>query len=155
MIVYRLGKGTYHLDLSGKGAELYGGRWNSKGVAMIYTTQSRAVAFAEFTMHIPIGIVPKDYYLISIRVPDTAKVFKFADTDLPPDWRSYPHSDSTQKIGDQFIVESNYLIMKVPSAVVPGDFNFLINPNHSQIKEVLIDHVEAFEFDSRFVSRGK
>lgn len=154
MIVYRLSKGKYHLDLSGKGAESYGGRWNSKGVAMLYTSQSRALAFAEVAIHIPVGIVPKDYFLISISVPITAGIFKLADTDMPPDRRSNPHSNSTQKIGDQFIVESKYLILQVPSAVVPGDFNYLINPNHSQIKEVTIDNVEPFEFDSRFVARG-
>jgi RES domain-containing protein len=155
MIVYRLSKGKYHLDLSGKGAELYGGRWNSKGVAMLYTSQSRALAFAEVAIHLPIGIVPKEYSLIAINIADTISILKLADSELPADWRSNPHSNSTQKIGDQFIAESKYLILQVPSAVVPGDFNFLINPNHSQIKEVMIDHVEPFEFDSRFVTRGK
>ena len=155
MIVYRLSKGKYHLDFSGKGAELYGGRWNSKGVAMLYTSQSRALAFAEVAIHIPVGIVPKDYFLISISVSDTADILKLVETDMPPDWRSNPHSNSTQKIGDQFIVEKKYLILRVPSAVVPGDFNFLINPNHPQIQEVVIDNVEPFEFDSRFVARNK
>jgi RES domain-containing protein len=155
MIVYRLSKGKYRLDLSGKGAELYGGRWNSKGVAMLYTSQSRALAFAEIAIHIPVGIVPKDYFLISVSVPDTATILKLADTNMPPDWRSNPHSNSTQKIGDQFILESTYLILGVPSAVVPGDFNFLINPAHPQMKEVTIANVEPFEFDSRFVARGR
>jgi RES domain-containing protein len=155
MIVYRLSRGKYHLDLTGKGAELYGGRWNSKGVAMLYTSQSRALAFAEVAIHIPVGIVPKDYFLISINTSDTASILKLAEKDMPADWRSNPHSNSTQNIGDQFIVESKYLIFQVPSAVVPGDFNFLINPNHSLIKEVTIKDVEPFEFDSRYVAREK
>ncbi len=155
MIVYRLSRGKYHLDLTGKGAELYGGRWNSKGVAMLYTSQSRALAFAEVAIHIPVGIVPKDYFLISINTSDTASILKLAEKDMPADWRSNPHSNSTQNIGDQFIVESKYLIFQVPSAIVPGDFNFLINPNHSLIKEVTIKDVEPFEFDSRYVAREK
>jgi RES domain-containing protein len=154
MIVYRLSKGKYRSDLSGKGAELYGGRWNSKGVAMVYTSQSRALAFAEIAIHIPVGIVPKDYFLISIKIPDTASILKLAHSGIPADWRSNPHSNSTQKIGDQFIAESKYLILQVPSAVVPGDFNFLINPTHSEAKDITIDNVEPFEFDSRFVARG-
>jgi RES domain-containing protein len=154
MRVYRLSKGKYRLDLSGKGAELYGGRWNSKGVAMLYTSQSRALAFAEVAIHIPIGIVPKDYFLISINIPDTARVLKLSNTDIPPDWRSNPHSNSTQKIGDRFIIESKLPILQVPSAVVPGDFNFLVNPNHPQSKEITIDNVEPFEFDSRFIAKG-
>jgi len=155
MIVYRLSKGKHHLDLSGKGAELYGGRWNSKGSAMLYTSQSRALAFTEVAIHLPVGIVPKDYFLISISVPDTASILTLATTDLPADWRSNPHSHTTQAIGDQFILESKYLILQVPSAVVPDDFNFLVNPNHAEAKEITVDKVEPFEFDSRFVARGK
>ena len=155
MILYRLSKRKYRSDLSGKGAELFGGRWNSKGVAMLYTSQSRALAFAEVAIHIPIGIVPKDYFLVSISIPDKAGILQLTDTDLPPDWRSNPHSNSTQKIGDQFIAEAKYLVLKVPSAVVPGDYNFLINPNHSQMKGVVIEDIEPFEFDSRFVARNK
>lgn len=155
MIVFRLSKGKFRLDLSGKGAELYGGRWNNKGVPMLYTSQSRALAFAEVAIHLPVTIVPKDYFLVSIDVPDTAKIFKLIDAEIPPDWRANPHSGSTQKIGDLFISQSKYLVMQVPSSIVPGDYNFLINPNHPLFKKVAIVHIEPFEFDSRFVPRGK
>ncbi|GEO07988.1 RES family NAD+ phosphorylase [Segetibacter aerophilus] len=154
MIVYRLSKGKYHRDLSGKGAELYGGRWNSKGTALLYTSQSRALAFAEISMHIPLGIIPKDYFLISIQIPDTADILELVEADMPTDWRSNPHSDSTQKIGDQFAAGLKYLALRVPSAVVPGDSNYLINPLHAAINEVTITEVEPFEFDSRFASRN-
>jgi len=154
MIVYRLSKGKYRRNLSGKGAEMYGGRWNSKGTALLYTSQSRALTFAEISMHIPLGITPKDYFLITIQIPDTADIRELAETDLPADWRSNPHSDSTQKIGDEFATALKHLVLRVPSAVVPGDFNYLINPYHSMMNEVTIADVEPFEFDSRFASRG-
>lgn len=154
MIVYRLTKGKYHLDLSGKGAELYGGRWNSKGVPMLYTSQSRALAFAEIAMHIPMGIVPKDYFLISIDIPDTASILSMTDEDMPADWRSNPHSNTTQQIGDQFVTDNKILVLQVPSAVVPGDYNFLVNPNHPKSSNVKVIASEPFEFDSRFVKRG-
>jgi RES domain-containing protein len=154
MIVYRLSKGKYHQDLSGKGAERYGGRWNSKGVTLLYTSQSRALAFAEISMHIPLGIVPKDYYLIAIQFPDAAPILELAEADMPADWRSNPYSDSTQKLGDQFASELKFLVLRVPSAVVPGDFNYLINPYHPMKSEVIIVDVEPFEFDSRFAGRG-
>lgn len=153
MIVFRLSKGKYHQDLTGKGAELFGGRWNSKGVAMLYTSQSRALAFAEVSIHIPIGIIPKDYHLISIALPEDVVILEMASEILPKDRRSNPHSDSTQKLGDQFIADSKYLAIKVPSAVVPGDFNYLINPHHQQISKLFIASVEPFEFDSRLVPR--
>lgn len=155
MIVHRLSKGKYHLDLSGKGAELYGGRWNSKGVDLLYTSQSRALAFAELAIHLPVGIVPKDYFLVAVNIPDSVNIFKLKPSDLPADWRSNPHSNSTQRIGDQFVLESKYLVLQVPSALVPGDFNFLVNPGHPQLREVTIENIEPFEFDSRFAAKGK
>lgn len=155
MIVYRLSSGKYKTDLSGKGAEIAGGRWNSKGVAMLYTAQSRALAFAEVAMHLPYGILPKDYHIISIHIPDTATILELSIKDLPADWRSNPHSDSTQKIGDKFISEAKYLVLRVPSAVVPGDYNYLVNPAHPQISLVKIQGTEPFEFDSRFASRRR
>lgn len=154
MIVYRLSRGKYCRDLSGKGAEINGGRWNSKGTAMLYTSLSRALTFAEISMHIPLGIVPKDYFLITIEIPDTTDILKLTEADMPADWRSNPHSDSTQKIGDEFATKLKHLVLRVPSAVVPGDFNYLINPLHSMISEVAIAAVEPFEFDSRFAFRG-
>jgi RES domain-containing protein len=155
MIVYRLSKGKFARDLSGKGAELYGGRWNSKGVAMVYTSQSRALAFSEVAMHIPLGIVPKDYFLITIELPDNVPLFEWPHSALPTDWRTNPHSDSTQKIGDAFIREGQHLVLRVPSAVVPGDFNFLVNPAHPQMSRVTVVSAEPFEFDSRFATRGQ
>jgi RES domain-containing protein len=153
MIVYRLAKGKNRRDLSGKGAEIYGGRWNSKGTAILYASQSRALAFAEVSMHIPFGIIPKDYFLVSIQIPDKASVLKLTEEDLPVDWRSNPHSHSTQKIGDEFVAAGKYLVLRVPSAVVPGEFNYLINSAHAMMREVKVDKVEPFEFDSRFAGR--
>jgi RES domain-containing protein len=153
MITYRLSKGKHHSDLSGKGAEMFGGRWNSKGIALLYTSASRALAFAEISMHLPLGIVPKDYFILSLDIPDRASVLALTEADMPYDWRSNPHSYSTQKIGDNFTKSLKYLVLCVPSAVVPGDFNYLLNPVHPKMKDVKILSVEPFEFDSRFGSR--
>lgn len=153
MTVYRFSKGKYRNDLSGKGAEMYGGRWNSKGTAMLYTSQSRALAFAEIAVHLPLGIVPKDYFLISIEIPISATTLELKEKDLPADWRSNPHSDSTQKLGDEFVAALKYLVLRVPSAVVPGDHNYLVNPAHPLIKTIQITGTEPFEFDSRFAGR--
>jgi len=152
MIVYRLGKKAYCRDLSGKGAELYGGRWNSKGTALLYTSASRALAFAEVAVHLPFGLTPRDYGIVSIEIPDAIPISQLREKDLPPHWRDYPHGDSTQQIGDAFAAAGKSLVLRVPSAVVPGDFNYLLNPAHPQMKEVTIMAVESFDFDSRFVS---
>ena len=68
MIVFRLSKATYALDLSGKGAEKTGGRWNSKGIPMVYTSSSRALCTAEIAVHLPLGLVPSGYHLTTLVV---------------------------------------------------------------------------------------
>ena len=70
MIVFRLSKAQFANDLSGKGAELVGGRWNSRGNAMLYTSQSIALCVTEIAVHVPLGILPKDYQLVHIEIPD-------------------------------------------------------------------------------------
>ncbi|MEO5569809.1 MAG: RES family NAD+ phosphorylase [Bacteroidia bacterium] len=149
MIVYRLCKRKFGNDLSGKGAEKSGGRWNSKGVAMIYTCESRALATAEIAVHIPLGTLPADYELLTIEFPNKIKILTIKPTILPDDWKTFPHPDATQRIGDKFVLGNKFLVMQVPSAVVDGDFNFLINPQHNEINKVKIVKREPFEFDKR------
>lgn len=146
MIVYRLSKGQYANDLSGKGAELVGGRWNSRGNAMLYTSQSIALCVTEIAVHVPLGILPKDYQLIHIEIPDEDLLEM---KRLPKDWQSFPHSNSTQMIGDKFLKEHKHLVFKVPSAAVQGEFNFLINPRHKNFNQIKIVKIEDFNFDER------
>lgn len=148
MIVFRLSKTKFARDLSGKGAEIAGGRWNSKGVPVIYCGASRALCTTEIAVHTPLGNIPEDYQIISIKIPDTG-IYEISESKLPKDWRVFPHSIDTQKIGDQFVRENKHLVMRVPSAVVQGDFNFVINPRHKDFSKVKIQHVQAFEFDTR------
>ena len=149
MTVFRLSKLKYSRDLSGRGAEKSGGRWNSRGVGMLYTSDSRALCTAEIAVHTPLGNTPADYYLSTIELPDESGILEFAVSDLPTDWKSFPHSNSTQKVGDKFISEGQFLLFKVPSVVVPGDFNYLINPQHKDFSKVQLKNIESFEFDKR------
>jgi RES domain-containing protein len=151
MIVYRLCKEKYIRDLSGKGAEMEGGRWNSKGAALLYTSQSRALCTTEIAVHTPLGKMPTNYWIITIEFPDNAKIFEFDISKLPADWRSYPHTHAIQTLGDAFIISGKYLVMKVPSVVVPGDFNYLLNPAHTLFQQVKIIAQEPFEFDKRMI----
>ena len=146
MIVYRLSKSVYANDLSGKGAELVGGRWNSRGNAALYTSQSIALCVTEIAVHVPLGILPKDYDLIHIEIPDD-NILEVKR--LPKDWQTFPHADSTQKIGDKFLKDKKYLVLKVPSAAVQGEFNFLVNPRHPDFDKVKIKKKEKFSFDER------
>lgn len=150
MIVYRLSKEIYADDLSGKGAEIGGGRWNSKGNAALYTAQSIALCVAEIAVHIPLGILPKDYRLIHIEIPD---IDFLEPKRLPKDWNSFPHIHDTQKIGYRFLKERKFLILKIPSAAVQGEFNYIINPRHQDFSGIKIKKIEKFTFDDRLFIR--
>lgn len=148
MIVYRFAKKKFANDLSGKGAEICGGRWNSRGVAMVYTSESRALATTEIAVHTSMTNIPTDYCIISIEIPEDS-IFIPEITILPKDWTEIPPKIASQKFGDKFIRENNYLVLKVPSVVVEGDFNYLINPRHKDISKVRIVKVSSFSFDKR------
>lgn len=152
MIVYRLSKAIHAKDLSGTGAEKNGGRWNSVGIPMIYTCQSRALCIAEVAVHLPMGILPEDYKLITIEIPGRS-ILSLPGSLLPRDWKSIPPAQSTKTIGDQFIRNQKYITLKVPSIIVKGEYNFLVNPKHPGIKDVRIISIEPFEFDSRLFIR--
>lgn len=153
MIVFRLNKSIYSKDLSGRGAERYGGRWNSKGTSIVYTCDSRALCTAEIAVHSPLGIVPKDYELIILNIPDKIRILEIKENELPRDWKSFPHSHSTQIIGDNFVKQNKILVAKVPSSIVQGDYNYLLNPSHKDFPLVQIVRIEKFEFDSRLFIR--
>ncbi len=152
MIVYRLSRAKYSNDLSGKGAELAGGRWNNKGTALVYTGQTIALCMTEVAVHISFGIIPLDYELITLEIPDK-EIIELKKSDLPPDWKSLPNSYTTQTIGDDFVKKGEFLILKVPSAVVQGECNYLINPLHPKIKKIRIKKTEPFSFDQRLFVR--
>jgi RES domain-containing protein len=149
MIVYRLSRGKFRNDLSGRGAEMAGGRWNSKGVAMLYTSESIALCTVEIAVHMPLGIVPLDYFLVRVEFPDDTPIKELSTKDLPGNWKSFPHSNATQEIGDSFVSEEEYLVYKVPSATVQGNYNYLINPRHKDFNTVRVIDSVPFEFDKR------
>jgi len=153
MIVFRLSKAKFANDLSGKGAEKSGGRWNSKGTALIYTSASRALCTTEIAVHTPLGNLPLDYKLISIEIPNDIPIQELSVEDLPVDWKSIPHTHSTQEIGDRFVSEEIFPILKVPSVVVQDEFNFLINPSHADSRKIMIMAIEPFNFDERLFNR--
>lgn len=153
MIVFRLSKSKFANDLSGKGAEKSGGRWNSKGTAMVYTSASRALCITEIAVHTPLGNLPYDYKLISIEIPDDVPIQEFSLKELPSDWKSVPHAHSTQLIGDQFILESNSAVLKVPSVVVQDEFNYLINPGFIKTNAIIVKDIQPFDFDMRLFNR--
>jgi len=152
MIVYRLSQFKYANDLSGKGAELFGGRWNSIGNAMLYTASSRALAMTEVLVNLLGNSVSKlTYAMVAIEINNIKPLDIAAPSKLPKNWDEIPHNESCQLVGDKFLKANKFIGLKVPSAVVKGDFNFVFNPKHKNYKSVKVKEVLPFDFDNRLV----
>lgn len=152
MIVYRITKDRYARDLSGSGAEKAGGRWKSKGTPVLYASQSRALAALELSVHITPSILPTQYKMVSIQIPEIYGIYEIKSEELVAGWNMYPFHPSTQKQGNNWANNGEYLIMKVPCALIAEEFNYAINPLHQNFREVSIIEIKDFEFDMRLFS---
>lgn len=152
MNVYRLSRSKYAESLDGRGAELAGGRWNSKGIPVVYTAEHISLCMAEVAVHLPLGILPADYNLVTLEIPDE-EIHTLEKDVLPEGWRTIFTIDQTRTIGDSFFTERSKMVLKVPSVVVQGEFNYLINPLHPKIKKVKIIKNQPFNFDERLFLR--
>ncbi|MCK5824537.1 MAG: RES family NAD+ phosphorylase [Ichthyobacteriaceae bacterium] len=147
MKVYRISTQLFAEELSGVGAALFGNRWNTKGTEMIYTAESRALAAFEVLVHLPLPTLPDNFKMIEIDIPDHVKIDGVFD--LPDNWNNNINIKQTEKIGDKFILNNEYCLLKVPSAAVKGDYNYLINPFHEDFSSIRIRIIENFFFDER------
>ena len=153
MIVYRLSTKKYAKDLSGTGAKIYGGRWNRKGTPIVYTAESRALAFSELLVRVSLPDTPLNYVMVSIEIPDDVLLEEIHIKDLPSDWNRFPWPYKLQEVGSAWAAANKSLILKVPSVVVPGDCNILINSLHPDISTVSVKEVKKFDFDSRLIKK--
>jgi RES domain-containing protein len=149
MNVFRLSRRRYTTESTGKGAATYGARWNSQGVEIIYTADSRALALAEVFVHLSAAMLPDDYLMLTINIPDSVSVLSLNESLLPGNWSDFPYTYQTQAIGDKFVSERKYCVLKVPSSVVKGDFNYLINPLHPEFSQINIIQISDFIIDRR------
>ena len=151
MRVYRLAKAKHTHDLSGDGARIAGGRWNEKGTAVVYASQSRALATVEYLVHVPIAVRPKDVNIATLEIPDSVPQATIDVSDLPRNWEDYPAPPELAKTGTDWVMAITKLVLFVPSAVVRGEHNVLINPAHADMKHVRILDSEVYEFDPRLI----
>jgi RES domain-containing protein len=151
MKFFRLAKTRHIHDLLGNGARIAGGRWNEKGTAVLYVSESRALATVEYLVHVPIAIKPKDLSIATLEMPDSISKAMLTAADLPPNWRAYPAPPELAKIGTEWVAAGLELLLFVPSAIVPGEANILINPAHPDMKTVRLLSVENYRFDERLL----
>ncbi len=153
MIVYRLTNGEYINDLSGAGAKLYGGRWNPIGLPALYATEHISLAVLEILVHIKSYRCPLDYHLITIEIPDSANLVTIDQQQLKRNWKD----DITygQLIGDEFLLARQSLVLKVPSAIIEQESNFIINPAHPDAGKLKIRSSKKFVFDKRLYLKNE
>lgn len=149
MIVYRISECKYVKDLSGRGAALYGGRWNSKDTYIVYTAQNRGLALLEAVVHI--GRIPANGYCIAeIEIPDDS-IESFPLHKLPTDWAINPPPDYLKAIGDKFITANKYLVLKIPYVLMMEEHSYLLNPAHPSFKKVKFVNQRPIKIDQRLL----
>ena len=133
MKVFRISKCDFIDDLSGTGAALYGGRWNSKGTYILYTAASASLALLETIVHT--SSFPKvDFCILELEIPEN-KILEMKVHQLPPDWKKFPSPSQLKKTGDNFCKDRKFLALKIPSVILPEEYNYLINPEHADFKK--------------------
>jgi len=148
MIVYRIGKTKYADDLTGEGARLNGGRWNHKLTACLYTSESRALALLEYTVNVNIDDIPRALSFTIVEIPDTG-IEAIKEEDLPGNWKQTPAPSSTKDFGTDLLKTTDSLILKIPSTVIPNEYNYLLNPAHPDSKNFKILDIKDFIYDVR------
>jgi RES domain-containing protein len=133
---------------SGEGARLYGGRWNSQGVRMVYTSPSLALAAIETFVHLEPNLRPDDLVFIEAAVPDDIVTERLDLKSLPRKWHEL-RDESLRPFGDRWIRAGKTMALYVPSAAIRGEWNVLLNPAHSDFRKLKIEKPDRFEFDLR------
>ncbi len=147
MITYRICNPLYQDDLSGTGAKLYGSRWNSVGTPVLYLASSISLASLEMMVHLQFADASRDFALLYINAPDTASVHTLEPAKLKTGWQQ--DIGYSRFIGDQFIQSAQNLLLKVPSAIVEEEYNYLANPLHADFGKIKINRSRTFHFDER------
>lgn len=152
MEVFRLSQTQFSMDLSGQGAKLYGGRWNSIGTPMLYTSGHISLCALELACNSGGLIGLKNLALTCITISNKAIIEKLDLKDLPKNWNTYPSSNANKIQGDQFLRSTSAIALAVPSVLVPEEFNYLINPLHPSFEKwVQILWNKPFTFDNRIL----
>jgi RES domain-containing protein len=152
MKAWRLVK-TKHLStaFTGEGASLEGGRWNSTGVRVVYTSSSPSLALLEILVNIESTVPLPAYSLVPVEF-DTSLIERLSHDSLPANWLDYPPPIHTQRIGDLWVAEARSCVLAVPSTVVTQDVNYILNPNHRAFSSIVIGRPTQFKIDARLLA---
>lgn len=148
MEVYHLGKTKFADQLTGEGAKLHGGRWNLIGHPCIYTSESRALSVLEYAANVQLEEMPASLSITVYSLPDRSWK-EFLISDLPQNWQEVPAPQETKEWGSGHLQAAKILALKIPSVIIPSEFNFILNPLHPDFKKIKIKEILPFSFDTR------
>lgn len=132
----------------GEGAYLFGGRWNSRGVRVVYAATSLSLAAMEAFVALEPKLQPNDFVSIEGEIPEAPKIERLDLGSLPRNWQKI-RDESLRRFGDDWIKTGKSVALLVPSAAVPGEWNLLLNPAHADFPKVKFREPQPFEFDVR------
>ena len=150
MRVWRLARAVYDL-LDGEGARRHGGRWNREGTALVYTSDHLSLCVLEQLVHLNPEDVPDDWTAFEIEVPENLLVETVGPDDLPDGWDRVADHPECQRIGELWVRKERSPVLAVPSAVLPMETNYVINPHHPATDAIAVARTEPFRFDERLL----
>lgn len=146
MLVFRICRDIYQI-LDGEGARLFGGRWNSPGRPLVYTSEHVSLCVLEQLVHLDPDLIPDNWVVVTIEIPDHCSSETLAK--LPA------KEEDIRKFGDKWLFEKRSLYLRVPSYVIRKEHNVLLNPLHPEMSKIVVKDVSAFVFDPRFLKKVK
>ena len=146
---WRICRSAYAAEAAtGEGARLFGGRWNSRGVRVVYASTSLALAAIEVFVNLEPNLQPNDLVSIQGEIPDAIEISNLDLRILPAGWRQ-ARDETLQRFGDEWIAAKQTVALLVPSAAIRGGWNILLNPAHPQFANIKFHAPKPFAFDAR------
>lgn len=156
LTTYRIFKTKYsYAWFDGEGAFRFGGRWNTRGRRLLYTSSTLSLALLEVLVHLEKEMMVPKYSLASLTFDERMVADVREIAELPQDWSGPMLSADVRAIGDEWSRSFRSVVLKVPSIVVPKEFNYLINVEHQDFEKVKLGNPEAFIFDDRLINPKK
>jgi len=154
--IYRVLRAAYARNpLDGEGAYRYGGRWSSVGTRLCYASEHQSLAMLGYFVHLDANDPPDDLVLVTAEVPDDLSRLQIEAHDLPGNWRETPAPPELAGFGDDFTQRAAMAVLIVPSALAPRENNWLLNPQHSDFRKILVQNPEPLRYDPRMFAKQK
>ena len=137
---------------TGQSSSRVGGRWNSRGVALVYTSSAASLCALELLVHLPQRRDLRDYVIFACTFSDHV-VDEIERENVPSDWRDYPPPEELQQLGDSWVLSATSAVLRVPSVIIDTEFNYLLNPAHPDFAKIEIADPVPFALDMRLIRR--